>query len=213
MSPVSFPSGLLVDASTKLTVSSASALAASVWMGQRVRGVFRYVGLHQPVPGYDIDPQERDAILGAGLLLGLVQHCRNPGWTASGPLGQLDGTAAAHCAMIAGYEPGAHLALDLEGLANVGQPVIDHCEAWAGAVLHAGWTPLLYVGYACGLTPDQLWGLPSFHLYWSDFGQRYVTNRGFALKQSPQVTIAGVPVDPNVASVDALGGVLQLMAA
>jgi Rv2525c-like, glycoside hydrolase-like domain len=200
------------DTSAKLTRAVAQGLAAATWAGQPLRFVFRYVPIVDgPAPG-DIDAGERAAILDAGLWLGLVQHVCDRSWVASVGTGNGDGQRAAAAAQAAGYLAGAHLALDLEGCASVGPVVAAYVEAWAAVVLAEGFTPLLYVGYAAGLSATQLYQwLPSVKAYWSDYGPRAVDPRGFVCKQSAQVQIAGVLVDPDRASADRLGGRLLLM--
>ena len=208
---VTVPDCVGVDTSAKLSAVQAKAIAGASLLGGPVRFVFRYV----PLPGLgghgDIDPGELEAIIDAGLMLGLVQHCRLPGWAASGMQGTLDGKAASYAAKLAGYQLGTHLAFDLEGCRDVGAPVAAHVNAWAAEVAAAGYEPLLYVGYAAGLTPAELGALPDVHAYWSDYGPRSVTPRGFCLTQHAQTALAGITVDPDVATADALGGRLLLM--
>ena len=202
----SAPDGLVVDTNTKLTAADLTLLAGSRWNGQLVQGVVRYVSIHAEAHG-DIDAAEIQAALSAGLGVMLVQHVRYPGWTATEAQGAIDGAAAAANARAAGYLPGCHLWLDLEGVANVGDEVIAYVNAWASAVVAAGFLAGLYVGYSCGLTPKQLYeSLPDIHAYWSDFGQRSVERRGFCMKQHPQCLVAGIQVDPDEVMADALGG-------
>jgi hypothetical protein len=209
-----------VDTATKLSAASAGRLAAAsvpvpVAGGVApIRFVTRYVSLGPASPG-DLDAAETAAILGAGLALVVVQHVRYPGWAASGQLGAVDGQHAALNAEEAGYpgnltpdEPTLSLVCDLEGVANTGAPVAEYVDAWCLAVAGAGYTPVLYVGYKCGLTPAELYSLPHVSRYWCDAGPRSVAVRGFCAKQHPQVTIAGVLVDPDYAYTDALGGTL-----
>jgi len=195
-----------VDTNFKLTPAGAQSLYAS-----GIRGVARYVSLHEPEPASDITAEELAGILGAGLGLWLVQHVLMPGWIASADLGRKLGAAARDNAAAVGYLPGAHLALDLEGCRTVGTDVTAYVEAWAGEV--APYLPLLYVGYAAGLTPAELYALPSVHFYWSDFGPRSVDVCGFAIKQHAQTAVAGIPVDPDTIGADALGRRLMWMIA
>lgn len=178
--------------------------------GNPIKFIFRYVSLGSPSPG-DITPQERDAILSSGLYLLLVQHVQFPGWTATVSNGQAHGEAAAGHAESVGYPPGAHLALDMEGLGNNGFTVADSIAAWCKPVIDAGFLPLLYVGYACGLTPKALYDLPDVHRYWKDAGPRSVDTRGFCCIQYPEVTVAGIRIDPDKHQADHLGGTLMGM--
>ena len=213
------PDCLAVDTNAKLNAAQCKTLATSglTLPGENlvrpIKGVCRYVSLHTPEPVSDIDSEELSDILNAGLGLWLVQHCLNPGWVATEALGMKLGAAAYDNAKAAGYAAGAHLALDLEGCATIGHAVVDFVEAWC-AQLAGEYLPLLYVGYACGLSPDQLYeALPSVHLYWSDFGPRTVSVRGFAIKQHAQTAVHGIPVDPDVLSADNLGDRLMWMTA
>jgi hypothetical protein len=217
-SVVEVPDGsLVVDTSARLSAAQAAALAAASWQGRPVVGVIRYVGLSSiPWPG-DVSAAELDAILDAGLLLGLVQHCRRPDpgsatWHTTGaPMGSQDGAAAVSCARRAGYLAGCHLACDLEDCGSSAALVTEHVEAWADEVSAAGYLPLLYVGFCAGLDADQLYALPGFAAYWCDAGPRAVSVRGFCLRQHATVSLAGLGVDPDVASADALGGRLRLL--
>jgi hypothetical protein len=197
------------DCSSPLTRTQATAVAESGYKGHPLTFVWRYVHFAPP-PTHDLTRLETAAILDAGLTLLVVQHCRNPGWTASEHLGDSDGAWAVRNAVAAGYPPGMGLcvAMDLEGLANSGEPVIAHCEAWATRVRVDGYRPVLYVGYDCGLTPVQLYELPSFDRYWSDLADRHVPTRGTCCLQHAQTAIAKVQVDPDSAHPDLLGGTL-----
>ncbi len=200
------PDCVLVDTSTKLDARACTALAASTWNGRSVRGAVRYISIHNEARG-DIDAVEVAAILEAGLGFMAVQHVRYPGWSATDTQGGIDGAAAAINAHGAGYLTGCTLWLDLEGVRNVGTEVVAYVNAWANAVAAAGYMPGLYVGYACGLSPYELYyDLPGIHVYWSDAGPRAVADRGFAMKQHAQTVIAGVQVDPDTATADAMGG-------
>lgn len=200
------PDCVIVDTSWKLTAASITALAAATWEGQPIKGIVRYVSIHDESK-QDIDAEELATIIGAGLGCMLVQHVRYPGWQATASQGQADGLAAGANAKGAGYPMGANLWLDLEGVANVGAEVIDYVNAWATAVAAQGFIPSLYVGYSCGLTPQQLYeSLPDIHAYWSDAGPRDVERRGFCMKQHTQTALGGVQVDPDTVTADKLGG-------
>lgn len=204
------PDGLSVDTSAAISPELAMQISRTRLMGQPVLGVCQYVGFEHNGGG-DITTERLEGIMSAGLGLWLVQHVLYPGWTASAALGAQFGAAARRNAESVGYLPGAHLALDLEGCKSVGQPVIDYVNAWADAVRDK-YPVLLYVGYACGLTAQQLYdALPNVHCYWSDFGPRQVTTRGFAIKQHAQTSFCGIPVDPDEHHADLLGDRLHWM--
>jgi len=194
-----------IDCSQKLTAESLSHFR----LQSAVQFVWRYVFFNQARAG-DLDATETAAILAAGLTLLVVQHVRNPGWTASGQLGASDGQWAVRNAVEAGYPAnmGLCLALDLEGLANSGPAVAEFVDQWCLTVGSAGYVPVLYVGYECGLSPQELYDLPHVARYWSDAGPRSVAVRGFCCRQGAEQTISGVRVDTDHAFADALGGVL-----
>lgn len=198
-----------VDTNAKLTAQSAQSLRAATYEGQVIDFVARYVSIGPAAPG-DITSQELDAILGAGLALLLVQHVRFPGWVPSGAQGATDGAHAAQNASAAGYPQTAHIAFDLEGVApgTSADAVAAHANEWSAAVVGAGYQAMLYVGYNAILTPQQLYDLPNFNRYWSDFGERQVAVRGFCMKQLAGTTqFPGVPfgIDPDRIMPDAKG--------
>lgn len=197
------------DTSTPLTGAMARAVKAAGHNGIPLTFCWRYVFFGPPVYG-DLTELETSAILENDLTLMVVQHVRNPGWTASPQLGDHDGAWAVKNALSAGYSPGEGLvlALDLEGVANFGAPVSGHVERWGGRVRQGGFDPVLYVGFQCGLSPDELYALQEISRYWSDAGSRQVAKRGFCCKQSLETTVAGVRVDLDHAYPDALGGTL-----
>ena len=204
------PDGLCVDTASPITPELAQKIASTTLMGQRIRGVAQYVGIHDNGPN-DINHDRLVGILGAGLGLWLVQHPYFPGWEASAELGMQMGAAARRNACLAGYASGACLALDLEGCKSSGQAVIDYVNAWVEQVRDE-FEPLLYVGFECGLTPQQLYeSLPGVHKYWSDFGSRQVSTRGFCVVQHRQTSCCGVLVDPDTTQSDLLGARLLWM--
>jgi len=212
------PDCLVIDTSEAVTPELALRLAQTNLLGLSIQGVGQYVGLHDGNGPNDITPERLRGILDAGLGLFLIQHCFNPGWHASGELGEELGTNARRNAQLVGYGEGAVLVPDLEGCASVGQPVIDFCNAWVDQV-KAVFTPLLYVGFSCGLSAEQLYdALPDVHAYGSDVGPREVATRGFVWKQHPETTLhlgtAGdLRVDPGTLRADALGGRMRWMIA
>jgi hypothetical protein len=222
---------LAYDTNTPLTSALVRAISLSTFEGESPRAISRYVSLHRPNPGYDISAEELAAIIdpandlaqGTGLGCWLVQHVRygvgsvqSPdGWTPSGQLGSADGIVARKHASIVGYPTGAHLEMDLEGVnpATLPDSVSAHCEQWALAVSQeaadtTSYPAMLYDGYSPGLSPEQLWEVPSVHLYEAAPGARPIPNRGFIATQVKlDVVIAGVKVDVvRVRAMDDRGG-------
>jgi hypothetical protein len=206
--PCDVPISWGADTSWKLSPDQAERLARSpLPNGQAIRFLWRYVGLGPNGRG-DIDRPELEGILAARLILLLVQHCRAGSWLASGSQGATDGEWAARNAGAVGYPKTGCLALDLESVANPGAAVQAHALQWCAQVAAAGFEPVIYVGFDCGLSAEDLYNLPNVRRYWSDAGPRQVTKRGFCCHQFPETTVAGMRVDPDHAFPDLLGGTL-----
>jgi hypothetical protein len=193
-------SGLIVDTNSKLTAASAAKLYTA-----GVRWVWRYVFFRHPQGPGDLDAAELAAITGAGLGVLLVQHVRNPGWVGSSATGASDAAAAIANAQAAGCtgrpdlpsgDPGRPvLALDLEGIGHGGP---EHSADWCPPVDAAGYRPLVYVGYASGMTTATLDALAGEPVFWCDFApfaSRPQPTRPWGLHQHAQETLAGVGVD------------------
>jgi hypothetical protein len=189
------------DSDIKVTPGNARAASA---MG--FHWCARYLPLFNNALGWDLEVNETAVILAAGLNLIGVQHVRRY-WHPSAGLGQQDGKAAADAAKNAGLLPGTHLFLDLEDIAGTGGDTIAHASAWSSVVLAEGFRAGLYVGYAVPLDAQQLYGLPGFDQYWSDFGHRIVAVRGTSImQQSPSVVIGvGLEIDVDVLTADHKG--------
>jgi len=198
------------DCSQKLSPAQVKSMVATpLPNGQKVSFIFRYVSLNPTLWPGDIDPIERDSILGQGVPLLLVQHVNYPGWTASGWNGAAHGNQAGLNAKQIDYPAGAMIFVDMEGIADSGGPVYEYLQAWAEAVAGFGYVPAMYQGYACGMTPDLLAQHTEIGGWWSDFGARpNPTGVGFMCKQFAQVMHCNVPVDPDKCYADMLGRTL-----
>lgn len=197
------PAGYAYDTSWKLTSGEAGVLHRApppVGVSGAPVALWRYVSLGTPSTA-DITVAERDAILGAGWLLGLVQHVERPSWQADPATGMAHGAAAVAHARLVGYPAGAHLGLDMEGLGNADAPVMGYVVAWADAVHAAGYRVLMYVGYDDGLSLGAHKALQDggyVDAWWSDFGQRQLPEGcSWAIQQHAQTTVAGIAVDPD----------------
>ena len=63
----------------------------------------------------------------------------------------------------------------------------------------------MYVGFASGLTEEQLWEIPGVHCYWGAAGAWNVARCGVAMRQQyPEVMIVGMQFDVNVANASRL---------
>jgi glycoside hydrolase-like protein len=169
-------------------------------------GVARYVPLPGDGAANDIRADELGAVMEAGLGLLLVQHVRFPHWDPAMHSGGTDARVAVQFAMEVGYLAGAHIFLDLEGIVpGTGTATKAFAEAWAATVVGAGYRAGCYVGFDVPLTPQELFDLHDINSYWSDAGPRNVAVRGFAIKQHPQIQIAGVNFDPDTVQPDLKG--------
>jgi hypothetical protein len=198
------------DTAQKLSYETAH----SLW-DQGMRFAMRYVSRTAPAHGYDLDRSERDAIHRAGLALGVVQHVEKDGppwWTPTTDKGAAYGYMAGEQARLAGVTPGATVFLDLEGIVP-GTPVpvvTEYCNLWHKAVSAAGYHPGIYVGYGAILNAYGLYHNLRFDRYWGAYNlnrDQEPQKRGICMKQHSQQTIAGITLDPDTITQDALGGV------
>ena len=199
-----------VDTDARLTAQSALQLRAANYQGNPLEFVARYLSIGAE-GGEDLTAEEVGWIMAANLALLVVQHVRNPDWVPSADQGTKDGAEAGKNAEAVGYTKGCHIVVDLEGVepGTSADVVIGYVNAWATAILAAGYQPMLYVGYSTMLTSEQLYeALPDITAYWSDFAARQVAVRGFCMKQlTNTTTIPGVPfqVDPDKIMADDMG--------
>ena len=198
--PVLLGRGWCFDTVWQFHPAEAQVLKRAPYPGQPLLALWRYVSLGAPSPA-DITPAEVAAILGAGWLLGLVQHVERPSWQADPASGSAHGAAAVAHAQLVDYPPGCHIGLDMEGIGDAGAPVVGHVVAWADAVHDAGYKVLLYVGYDDGLADTDMLRLCAggyVDALWSDYGPRSLPpGLSFAMKQHAQTTVAGIDVDPD----------------
>jgi Domain of unknown function (DUF1906) len=197
--------GPMVDTNTPLTKAVCEALVA--------RGILT-VGRYVPFAGLSragcITAAEADIITGAGLHLLLVSHVRgtpeaNFHWSPSAHSGAADAGAAVGCAADAGYPSGAHLFLDLEGISDGPAQTATYAIEWQRAVMASGYRSGLYDGFDCPLDAHAKWLLPG-DCYWAAPGHRSVDQRGYAIVQGVEATIAGVAFDFDAIKADQLGG-------
>lgn len=200
MTPQSAKPGKWCDTSWPVSPHVAATLVQAGFLG-----VARYV----PLPGNssmsDITGIEMGCLLDAGLQVLLVQHVRRPPWLPKQHDGTVDAGAAVTKAGMVAYPEGCHLYLDLEGCAGSPDDAAVFCNHWAAEVKRAGYLAGLYVGYSALLSPQELYDLPDFNTYWRDAGPRDVAVRGFAIKQGPEITIAGVAFDVDIVTPDGRG--------
>jgi Domain of unknown function (DUF1906) len=201
------PVGQAFDCSSKLT----SRLTAQSLYAQGYRAVGRYVPLPANGATQDIDAAELDMLVEVGFAVWLVQHVRYAGWMPANANGAVDAIVACGAARNAGYPPGAHIFLDLEGISGTAEQTAYYAETWASNVVRMGWAAGVYCGYQNPLDAQALYLLHGVSSYWSDAGHRAVMTRGCAIHQGPTRTVAGVEVDLDTIGPDLLGD-LPMMA-
>jgi hypothetical protein len=170
-------------------------------------GVVRYVPLPGNNPALDITANELEAILADGMGSWWVQHVRFPGWRPGACDAEADARHAVEFAKAAGYAPGTHGFADAEGMAasTTEAEAVAFYRAWTRVLVAEGFSAGMYAGYDDALTAVDLYELPDATSYWSDMAKRKVAVRGTAVVQEAQVTILGVPFDPNVVAPDFKG--------
>jgi hypothetical protein len=194
------PPGKYLDASSIVNDIAIKAVKAAKYLG-----IARYVPLPGVSAAEDISEAELDRILGADLLSWPVQHSRYSGWDPADHDGEADARVACAHAKAAGYPPGVHMALDLEGIWGSGLSTIVFAKGWQHVVLEEGFRAMLYVGYGVPLHPLDLYSLPGFDQYWSDAGNRDVDVRGCSIHQKQSLSLAGVKFDADIVAPDRLG--------
>lgn len=185
---------------------------ARAFFAHGYRFAIRYVGRTIQSP-HDASSYEVTRLRLAGLAVMLVQHVRSAeSWDPQGAdLGALYGRNAALFAKACGYQAGAVLWCDLEGVAS-GTPkadVIAYCNAWHDAVASGGYDPGLYVGWHAGLTAHELYYRLRFTRYWSAYNlnrDQFPAVRGVQLRQHVAGASDRVPgVEPNAIDVNIIG--------
>lgn len=175
----------------------------------------RYVGRNS-MADYDISIEEKDAILYAGLDLGIVQHCPLKGdLPVSKDLGKKWGINAREFSKAVEYEKGCVVYLDLEDVnieyANDQQSIYDYCNYWYEEVskyYQAG----IYIGFNNFMTSEQLYRYLKFQTYWKSLSWvPDVYKRGYAMFQYPYGTKFGIDLDLNILKGDNLGGCPKFM--
>lgn len=195
------------------TVLSASAAGRFVEHGYSF--VLRYVP-RLTRHANDLTPDEVLAIRASALGLMVVQHVEPGAWRPTLPKGTQYGTTAATECVAIGLAPGTSVFLDLESVDDAvdDAATIGYCNNWYSCVKAAGFKPGLYVGWRCGLTPDQLYRRLKFDSYWSAYNldvDEFPVVRGVQMRQREAKPIdipSGIafPLDIDVVTGDALGG-------
>jgi hypothetical protein len=199
------------------SASPLNSASAKQYYNNKYRFIVRYVGRGDGSKTYvDLTPGEGQAIIDAGLALGVVQHPLREGWKPTGDLGTSFGAAAASLSGEAGLPFGVTVWLDLEGVAagTPAQNVIDYCNNWYAEVAAVGYVPGLYVGANPGLTADQLYWDLHMASYWRGGSSEAagvpsdIPHRGYQMVQ--RITGAGTAeFDFDTIKTDRFGGAVQ----
>ena len=154
-----------VDVNRPITAAQAAAFVAK---GDTF--ACRYI-VRQHVNPYDLSVSERDIILDAGLGLQIVQHVAPPDWVPTSDLGKQYGDTAVNALVALGILPGVSVWVDLEGVRDTTPhaDVIAFSNNWFAAVKAAGYKEGAYIGFHCGLTPDEQYHELTCGAYWSAF--------------------------------------------
>lgn len=194
------PSGRVgFDTDTKLDLATAKLFRQSGY-----DFCLRYVSLGNE-NSYDLDREEAQAILEAGLALMPVQHVRYAGWLPNASLGAQTGKTAADNAIQVGFPSKVNIWLDLEGISPTATAtdVVSYCNSWYDAVANVGYLPGLYVGANSILDSQQLYSNLKFQHYWHSLSiVPNVAVRGYQMIQSEGGTVHGVGIDKNVTQAD-----------
>jgi hypothetical protein len=170
-------------------------------------GCIRYFPLNSSnVPGC-LTALELQVLLTAGLAVAAVQHVDSPPWYPTAALGTSHGQYMAAYGKAIGYPTGSPMYCDIESVATgtAAKDVIDYFTNWASEVTAAGYVAGLYVGWEPGMSPQQIYDLPT-KSYWRAYNyDDGVPVRGFQIVQHTEKTLGGVTFDPNTVQVDELG--------
>lgn len=170
-------------------------------------GCIRYFPLNEGnVPGC-LTALELQVLISAGLAIAGVQHVDSPPWTPTAALGTSHGSYVGAYGKAIGYPAGAPIYCDIESVATgtPAQDVIDYFTKWASEVAAAGYVAGLYVGWEPGMSPQQIYDLPT-KSYWRAYNyDDGVPIRGYQIVQHVQKTLIGITYDPNTIQTDELG--------
>lgn len=195
------------DASVYVTPSAAAALYAAGY-----RTAFRYARRDKKVnlipdtsPPVSLSIRERDELLAAGFKISLVQFA-SLSLVPSTATGKSAGEAMVYNAQRLGFSPGAALWCDVEWATTPpggDLAVMQYVDAWALAVVTAGYVCGCYVGPNAGLTGSQWYARPKVTAYWkSASAVPWVENRGFQAIQGLPITVGGIEIDQDLLCLD-----------
>ena len=198
------------DCNTKLTLEKARQFKDDGW-----DFVVRYVG-RNTMADHDIDINEKDTILYAGLGLMLVQHCPRKGYLhPSKDLGTRWGTNAREFSKAVEYEKGCILYQDLEDVnpeyKNKQSLIYDYVNYWAEQV-YKYYVPGVYNGWNSFLSGEQLYRYLKVTHYWRGYNSPTdIMKRGYSLFQYAYGMKFGIQIDKNIMKADNFGETPKFM--
>lgn len=206
------------DASEYVTPAAAATLYAAGY-----RTAFRYARRDKKVnlvpdtgSPVSLSIRERDELLAVGFRVSLVQFA-SLSLVPSVTTGQQAGEAMVYNAKQLGFLPGAALWCDVEWAAvpaGGAAAVMAYINAWALAVVNAGFECGCYVGPNAGLTCDQWYSLPKVTCYWkSGSAVPWVSNRGFQVIQGIPITVGSLEIDQDMVCMDNRNEIFKCLAA
>lgn len=189
---------------------------AKKFFDKAYRFVVRYI-VRQTPHDRDLSAKEIGGLFNSGLAVMPVQHVESESdWIPSLEKGLSNGNNAARAAATLGFPTTTNVWLDLEGVNTAvdAATVVQYCNTWFDRVKAAGFTPGIYVGWHCGLSPDQLYRKLEFQHYWAAYNlnrDEEPTVRGIQMKQgaakkSDKPSGVVVDMDTDVIMADNLGG-------
>lgn len=147
---------------------------------------------------------DMDSATSAGLSFMAFQGYWTPAWRQPGATRAMAAIGALHQAQ---YPLGATLWLDWESVDIDAPTAVVWLTNWGTAVNMHGYRPALWVGANQPLSGEQLWSIPSIHLYGRTVSTvPAVPNCGYSLCQTTEgAALAGEPVDMDTVGPDQLG--------
>lgn len=196
------------------TVLSAPAAAAFFKHGYRF--AVRYIPRTTTPHAWDISLPEIERLHTAGLAVMPVQHVESDSsWLPTLQKGVDYGRAAVAACCAIRIPRQTTVWLDLEGVDRSvpASTIIAYCNAWFTEVAVSGFTPGIYIGWHCGLTPDELYARLKFRQYWGAYNlnaDQEPAKRGLMMRQhaaKPADRPAGltIAIDTDTVNADRLG--------
>ncbi len=169
----------------------------------------RYLSLNG-IDKNDLDTQEINDIINAGLKLCAVQHVLNSGWIPTNELAKKFAYNAIQHAKTIGL-PSCNIFLDLEGIKpGINQnDIINYANTWYDIINQNGYVPGIYVGYNTYLNGYELYYKLKFKNYWKSASNvPDITQRGYQIIQtSVNKVVNGIYIDEDICMPDKMNNI------